>query len=314
MRDDEGVPEGAEYPIKFGDNIVPEKTNTYKLTDFKDATNHSRIGKEVTKAKEYLKKDAIEEKLMKQYGYSTRVALLEKVSNAVIPEGELRVAFRCARFPKTKKGKLILSSINAYKMTVAAGKGRGGRGSGGRGAGTTTHVRQPIEISVDREEFEAMINNFNAAHDMNPPPRAQVDGADDDNDWVCEREGDTQADILKREGLTNWARSMTMLEDLEMYALGSSAARADSTDPAAQLKAKLKEINKAKVDYAEKLHQKMEKEKEKKARPPSHPPPFLPPSLPFLPPVAHTLTGAASDCLRPTCLCGRRKRRRRRSA
>eukprot|EP00966_Prymnesium_polylepis_P153127 3537294-Prymnesium_polylepis.1 len=68
--DDEadGDEDGTVYAMKYGDSVTAEKTNTYDLKGFQNATNHGRLVKEVEKARADLTKMESEKQLIEKWG------------------------------------------------------------------------------------------------------------------------------------------------------------------------------------------------------------------------------------------------------
>ena len=223
VEEDDSPPE-LIYAQAWGDSVTIATTNTYKLSEFSNATNHGRLHKEVQKARDMISSHKKDEALMTKYGYKSRADILDW--GGTIPEGESLIAFYAVRLGK---GKVNIWSYKVYGHAVTGKK---------PAAATGGTLYKNIMHTVERSEWEAMVVKFDAVHELNPPTLAVGEFA-----HRCEREDcKTPLDMRKRTGLLNWANTMTDLYDLEIYYLMTDTSRTDSTDPAEQLKEKLKKI------------------------------------------------------------------------
>ena len=67
------------YALSYGDQVTFEKTNTYKLSDFTNATNHGKlVNKEVGKAKQFLIAEERDKGLRRSFAYIGREDLIDR--------------------------------------------------------------------------------------------------------------------------------------------------------------------------------------------------------------------------------------------
>lgn len=174
-----------EYALRYGDEVLFSKTNTYALKDFHNATNHAKLLLEVNRARALKKTMREETDLRIKHGYIPRTALED--TGADIPESELLVAFSCW---KLKKNKVAIWSVKEYPHAVAAAAGRS-RGAAARAAAPPARQLKAIAREVSREEWSRLIVKFSEAHNgRNPPPGHGVgddDGLDDGDEAATKK-------------------------------------------------------------------------------------------------------------------------------
>jgi hypothetical protein len=95
---EEDLADGVLYAMKYGDAISAEKTNSYNLKEFANATNHGRLIKEVEKARELLIKSEKELELTSKWGMAHEEQL--ELGSAQVPEIEQHLDFRIAKLGK----------------------------------------------------------------------------------------------------------------------------------------------------------------------------------------------------------------------
>ena len=242
---DEDLADGVLYAMKYGDAVSYEKTNTYDMKGFVNATNHGRLVKEVEKARELLIKFEKEAELTTKWGMVHKDQL--ELGSAQIPENEVYIDFRIAKLGKKE---CILWSTKLWPHArPAKGGGTKGKGKGGRGTVPPAAVSKAICIKTTREQWEDMIQRYDNCHSTSPNPPVFTD--DDEEAAEAEVEGENAATKRKRVGVTTWAKAMIALNDIEMHILMAiGEGRHNSQDPKANLHAKQEEIRKAQVEKA----------------------------------------------------------------
>ena len=212
---DEDLDDGVIYAMKYGDAVSYEKTNTYDIKGFVNATNHGRLIKEVEKARELLIKFNKEAELTTKWGMVHKDQL--DLGSAQIPENEVYIDFRIAKLGK--KECILLSTKLWPHARPAKGGGRGtnGKGKGGRGTAPPAAVSKAICIKATREQWEAMIARYDSCHSMSPNPPVFAD--DEEEAAQAEVEGENAATKRKRAGVIKWAKAMIALNDIEMHIL-----------------------------------------------------------------------------------------------
>lgn len=128
--------------------------------------------------------------------------------------------------------------------------------------------------TVERDQWIRMVERYSDAHpNANPPPcdpprRTPADVGEDSAEESDEEGTGCGGDWMqqKREGQLRWANTMLGLCDIEAHYLAvKSAARMDSTDPAAQLHEKRQSIEAEKKRKADEAEAKSEHAKSKQA-------------------------------------------------
>ena len=235
--EDDEVPEQV-YASRYGDTISIGTTNSYKLADFKNATNHTKLEKEVKKARTLMQKFEEDSALTTKHGYLARATAVS--DGATVDETEAWVRFRCKTLSKKKATVWSLSEYEVPARTTARG--------GGRGGAPPSRSMQVIALTIDRDVWQEAVKKFDAMHDVNPS-------------MVGFSDGEVEGDRKKRDGERQWTETMIDLQNMELYFLGQNEARTESTDPKETLRSKLKEMEADRAAKAEAIFERKERER-----------------------------------------------------
>ena len=237
--EDDEVPEQV-YASRYGDLITSATTNSYNLADFKNATNHGKLEREVKKARALVQKFEEDSALTKKHGYLARAVAVS--DGATIDESEGWVRFRCKTLSKKKA---TIWSHAEYEVPA-----RATARAGARPGQPPTRSMQVLVRTVDRDVWAEAVKKFDAMHNENP---SVLDFSD----------GEVEGDRKKRDGEQHWAETMIDLQNMELYFLGQNEARTESTDPKETLKEKLKEMEVDRREKAEAIADRKEKERQR---------------------------------------------------